>query len=60
VKKVKQAFWAILLICGLGVGFFYGVPYLQTNTKPKNWSAGEKTYVPQRLKNTMKGMSTGF
>lgn len=57
---MKKAFITILAIAVLVMGLFYITPLLKTNTKPKNWVDGQKTYVPKRLKNTMKGMTTGF
>jgi len=57
---VKKAFITIVAIAGLGLGLFYTMPFLKTNTKPKNWEGGQKTYVPNRLKNTLQGMTTGF
>ena len=57
---MKKAFITIVAIAVLVMGLVYITPLLKTNTKPKNWVGGQKTYVPKRLKNTMKGMTTGF
>ena len=57
---MKKAFITIVAIAVLVMGLFYITPLLKTNTKPKNWVDGQKTYVPKRLKNTMKGMTKGF
>jgi hypothetical protein len=57
---VKKAFTTIIAIAGLGLGLFYVMPLLKTNTKPNNWAEGQKSYVPKWMKYKMKGMSTGF
>ena len=59
-RALKKVFITIVAISGLVMGLFYITPLLKTNTKPDNWAGGQKTYVPKRLKNTMKGMTTGF
>ena len=56
-KKLFTGLIALSIFC---TGFYFLVPYLKTNTKPKNWADGQQTYVPNRLKNTMSGMKKGF
>lgn len=56
----KKLFTGVIALSIFGTGFYFLVPYLKTNTKPKNWADGQQTYVPNRLKNTMSGMKKGF
>jgi hypothetical protein len=44
----------------LGSGFYFLSPYLQLNTKPKNWENGYQQPVTPRLKNTLNGLGKGF
>ena len=57
---IKKMLMGLIALSVFGTGFYFMVPYLKTNTKPKNWADGQQTYVPNRLKNTMSGMKKGF
>ncbi|MBT4567849.1 hypothetical protein ACMAY7_05845 [Rhodobacteraceae bacterium nBUS_24] len=57
---MKQGIVAIVIIAGFAAGFYFAMPYIKTNTKPKNWETGYETPVSPRLKNTLNGLGKGF
>ncbi|MGB1829499.1 MAG: hypothetical protein ACPHI0_06675, partial [Paracoccaceae bacterium] len=60
LQIIKKTLVGLIAMSVFGAGIYFMVPYLKTNTKPKNWTDGGPTYVPTRLKNTMSGMKNGF
>lgn len=60
LQIIKKTLVGLIAMSIFGAGIYFMVPYLKTNTKPKNWTDGGPTYVPTRLKNTMSGMKNGF
>jgi len=57
---MKQGIVATIIIAGFAAGFYFAMPYIKTNTKPKNWETGYQTPVSPRLKNTLNGLGKGF
>ena len=57
---MKQVLLLAVLISAMALGGYLVKPYLEMDTKPKNWQNGQQGYVPSRLKNTLNGLSKGF